>query len=70
MHQGVRLSEGLSRWLAFALSIRTTQELYSHSRCLAHPEIQTKHLNICIFNTSSPTTAPIQIIFQRSEALI
>ena len=38
MHQGSRLSEGLSRWLAFALSIRIAQELYSHSRCSAHPD--------------------------------
>lgn len=70
MHQGSRLSEGLSRWLAFALSIRIAQELYSHSRCSAHPEIQTQRLNICIFNTSLPSTTPIQIIFQKSEALI
>lgn len=46
MHQGSRLSEGLSRWLAFALSIRITQQLYSHSRCSAHPEIQTQCLNL------------------------
>ena len=46
MCQGLK---GLSALLAPVLSIRITQELLTHSRCSAHPEIQTQCLNVCLY---------------------